>query len=239
MAINGHATSDTTVDPCTRLPTDTTLGVGIGSQNNLEADFDDWIGFILPDSSVVANGDNNGNELWRNGGVGFRINPGPDWTHGHHVVAVYPDAAHADHSANWAGNFRGLQQFAAGTQLDDILTSSTASAQAIFTTKAAAQATRDGALGVQGIQVNLMGRRAVGGNGSLAWQAYRLGPGQPASAVLDVAVPTDPSLPEAQRTAIRAGIQSRGRFAPFLVRRRGAQDVVYTWTGSALQAGGT
>lgn len=74
---------------------------------------------------------------------------------------------------------------------------------------------------------------------SQQWQAYRLGPGLPLSAVLDVAVPTDLSLPEAQRTAIRAGIQNRGRFAPFLVRRRGAQDVVYTWNGSALQAGGT
>jgi len=71
------------------------------------------------------------------------------------------------------------------------------------------------------------------------WQAYRLGSGQPAAAVLDVSLPTDLSLPVAQRTVIRAGIQNRGRFAPFLVRRRGAADVVYTWNGTALQAGGT
>lgn len=74
---------------------------------------------------------------------------------------------------------------------------------------------------------------------SLQWQAYRLGAGQPRTAVLDVALPTDLSLPEAQRTAVRAGIQNRGRFAPFLVRRRGAADVVYTWNGTALQTGGT
>jgi hypothetical protein len=74
---------------------------------------------------------------------------------------------------------------------------------------------------------------------TLQWQAYRLGPRQPATAVLDVALPTDAALPEAQRTAVRAGIQNRGRFAPFLVRKRGAADVVYTWNGSALQTGGT
>ncbi len=74
---------------------------------------------------------------------------------------------------------------------------------------------------------------------SQRWQAYRLGPGQPPTPVLDVALPTDLAAPEAQRTTVRAGIQNRGRFAPFLVRRRGAQDVVYTWNGSALQTGGT
>jgi len=71
------------------------------------------------------------------------------------------------------------------------------------------------------------------------WQAFRLGHGQPTAAVLDVALPTDLSLPEPRRTVVRAGIQNRGRFAPFLVQKRGAPDVVYTWNGSALQVRGT
>jgi hypothetical protein len=73
---------------------------------------------------------------------------------------------------------------------------------------------------------------------SVQWQAYRLGSGQPTSAVLDVALPTDASLPEARRTAVRAGIQNHGRFAPFLVQKRGTADVVYTWNGSTLSTGG-
>lgn len=172
LVINATGNSNSSVDPVVRLLDDSLVGVDVGSANNLEADIDDWIGFILPDGAGVGT-----NELWKNGTALTRINPGPDWTHGHHIAAVQPFAFDAAHSANWTGNFRGLAQIGSETTIEDILTSSTSGALLAVATRVSQQTERDGCIGCQAVLVTTLGRRATAGNPQLGFTMNRGGVG--------------------------------------------------------------
>lgn len=152
LAISGIQRVDSVVDPPAFVVEFSTMAAGqvFTGTNGLELDVDDWIGF------------DNG------------ARSGPDWTHGHHIAYLEPNAFDATHSVNWAGDVRGLTQRGTNTGIDDVLTSSTASALLAANVRPEDAVLSDGVLGVQAFLVSILNRRATAGNGQLGYTFKRL-----------------------------------------------------------------